>query len=560
MQEIIEGGVQPDNGGGAIVRMRKNDLTDGPLLGALLINVALKAALLYADVVPFNADEAVVALMGRHILQGERPVFFYGQAYLGSLDAWLVAGAFALFGQSVLAIRGVQSVLYLGVILTTYWLGLRIYASRWIAGAAALFLAVPSVLVTLYTTASLGGYGEALLIGNLVLLMALRLAEGKRRGAEWLALGFLSGLGFWGFPLIGVYLLPTVIYVFAARRWRMPDWLLSGLGFAAGASPWLWFTGTHSAATMTELGGAAIAGASASHPVFAIFQHLFNFLLLGLTVIWGMRPPWSAQFLALPLAPFALAINMAVVAFILRVVYPARPPDTVWVKRWLLIGVCLTLVGAFILTPFGADPSGRYFLPLAAPLALLMAEMLSKLRRHLRWAESPVGGWLVNALALGVIAFNAWGTAQSAADFPPGLTTQFDRVAQVDQRELPAVMAFLREHGETRGYTNYWVEFPLAFLSGEELLYAARLPYHLNFNYTTRYNRYLPYSQAADASPKAAYITTLHPQLDERIRTGLHTLGVTFEEEQIGDFHVFYALSRKVIPEELDLGRDCCSQ
>ena len=70
--------------------MRKNDLTDGPLLGALLINVALKAALLYADVVPFNADEAVVALMGRHILQGERPVFFYGQAYLGSLDAWLV--------------------------------------------------------------------------------------------------------------------------------------------------------------------------------------------------------------------------------------------------------------------------------------------------------------------------------------------------------------------------------------------------------------------------------------------------------------------------------------
>src|SRR3972149_4673654 len=86
----------------------------GGLVVALAMAGALKAVLLLTNVVPFNADEAVVALMARHILQGERPVFFYGQAYLGSLDAWLVAGAFALFGQSVLAIRGVPSVLCLG--------------------------------------------------------------------------------------------------------------------------------------------------------------------------------------------------------------------------------------------------------------------------------------------------------------------------------------------------------------------------------------------------------------------------------------------------------------
>jgi hypothetical protein len=38
-------------------------------------------------VLPFNSDEAIVGLMARHMLQGERPLFFYGQAYLGSLDA-----------------------------------------------------------------------------------------------------------------------------------------------------------------------------------------------------------------------------------------------------------------------------------------------------------------------------------------------------------------------------------------------------------------------------------------------------------------------------------------
>jgi hypothetical protein len=37
--------------------------------------------------VPLNSDEAVVGLMARHILDGKRPVFYYGQAYMGSLDA-----------------------------------------------------------------------------------------------------------------------------------------------------------------------------------------------------------------------------------------------------------------------------------------------------------------------------------------------------------------------------------------------------------------------------------------------------------------------------------------
>src|SRR5258706_3024608 len=147
------------------------------LPAVLLLGAALRLGLLAAGVLPFNADEAVVGLMARHILQGERPVFFYGQAYLGSLDAWLVAGSFLLLGQSVWAIRLVQFGLYLGTIATTYLLGWRIYRSQWVAGAAALLLAIPPVLFTLYSTISLGGYGEVLLIGNLCLLLALKLLD-----------------------------------------------------------------------------------------------------------------------------------------------------------------------------------------------------------------------------------------------------------------------------------------------------------------------------------------------------------------------------------------------
>jgi hypothetical protein len=42
--------------------------------------------------------------MGRHILHGEFPIFFYGQKYMGSLEAHLGALGFALGGATPLVL------------------------------------------------------------------------------------------------------------------------------------------------------------------------------------------------------------------------------------------------------------------------------------------------------------------------------------------------------------------------------------------------------------------------------------------------------------------------
>jgi hypothetical protein len=544
------------------------------LPAALLVAAAVRIGLLVAGVVPFNADEAVVGLMARHILRGERPIFFYGQSYLGSLDAWLVAGAFALWAPSVPVIRLVQIGLFLCTMATTYWLGLRIYGSHWIAGAAATLLAIPAVLFTLYGTVSLGGYGEVLLIGNILLLLAVhlldlppveanaassRVAWPALRYAGWLLVGLLAGLGFWSFPLIVVYLIPILVCAAVMLRRQVWALALNGLlfigGFGVGAAPWLWYTVTHGLSTIFETGGQAIVGASSPVLVLAAVAHLFNFLLFGLSVIWGIRPPWSAQFLALALIPYAMAIHIAVMLFAIR---RTGERDRATIGRWLLAGTSACLVVGFVLTPFGADPSGRYFVPLAVPLALFTSEMLHWLRLRRR-RRSPWRKWFGQSLMLAVIAFNWWGNVESAANFPPGLTTQFDAVTQVDQRALSAVIAFLRVHGETRGYTNYWVEYPLAFLSQEELIFVAQLPYHTDFRYTPRDDRYLPYVDLVAASPRAAYITTQFPELDQQLRQGLTALKVAYQESAIGHYHIFYGLSRKVTPSELGFGTACCS-
>ena len=121
----------------------------------------------------FNSDEAIVGLMARHILRGERPRFFYGQAYMGSLDPFLVAGGFRLFGPEIWVIRLVQILLYCGFIYTGWLLGRRLLKDPQAADFAALIMAVPPLVVLTYTSASLGGYGESLLFGNLILLLGM---------------------------------------------------------------------------------------------------------------------------------------------------------------------------------------------------------------------------------------------------------------------------------------------------------------------------------------------------------------------------------------------------
>jgi 4-amino-4-deoxy-L-arabinose transferase-like glycosyltransferase len=540
------------------------------LPAALLAALLVKVGLLLAGAVPFNGDEAIVALMARHILWGERPTFFYGQAYMGSLDAYLIAGLFAVAGPSVWAVRAVQIAVYLGTVATTYWLGRRIYRSEWVAGAAAVFLAIPPVLTTLYTTVTLGSYGEVLLIGNLLLLLALALGEAARRPADpararrmaagGLALGFLGGLGFWCLSLIGVYLLPIAVYLAAVlwnRKARLAGLGLAAMaGFALGASPWLAYTARFGLATVADSVGTSMPVPANYQPVLAVFRHLFYFLLFGVTVVWGLRPPWSAEFLALPLLPFALALQAGIFIFTVRGLRRTQAPEAP--GRALLLGMMATLIGAYLLTPYGEDPSGRYFVPLTIPTALFAAATLHWLRLRRR-RRSPWRKWFAQTLALGLVAFYWLTTVQAAVRNPPGLTTQFSEVVQIDTRALPRLIAFLREHGETRGYANYWVSYPLAFESGEELVFAPLLPYHPDFRYTPRDNRYPAYAEQAEASLRAAYITTKHPALDAHLREAFAALGVDFRETAIGDYHVFYGLSRKVQPAELGLGSECCA-
>jgi 4-amino-4-deoxy-L-arabinose transferase-like glycosyltransferase len=521
------------------------------LISILLGAMALKGLLLALDAVPFNADEAIVALMARHILGGERPWFFYGQAYMGSLDAYLIAGAFSLLGESVLAVRIVQMFLFAATLLTSYVVTRRFTNSPRTALLTVLLLAFPPVLLTLYTTVSLGGYGEALLIGNLLLWLGHRLGrEDQNRRWLWLTWGLMAGFGFWAFGLVLVYAIPVGLYLLVQPLRRSEEQTalpftfyairiaLATLGLAIGSLPWWLGNLDQVDAGVSELLGTAVRSTATAGGFLAnVAARVFNFVVLGLSALFGLRFPWSVHGPPLWLGVPALALYLGGLGFALRRCRESRPD---YVLLW---GICSTLLTGFVLTPFGGDPSGRYFLPLCLPLSIFTANAVVSLQER-------VGRWVWLLLAV-VLAFNLVGTAQAALNNPPGITTQFDPISQVDHRAYDELMAFLRAHGATRGYTNYWVAYPLAFLSKEEIILIPRLPYKADLRYTPRDDRYAPYGKIVEASPTVVYVTSNHPRLDTLLREQFTELGVDFQEKQISTYHVFYDLSRKVTPEEL---------
>ncbi|MDH5506984.1 MAG: glycosyltransferase family 39 protein [Anaerolineae bacterium] len=510
------------------------------LIAALLLAAGIKLWLFLSSAVPFNGDEAVGAVMARHILEGARPVFFYGQAYMGSNYAYLIAAGFALFGQKVGVMRFIEAVLYLIYMLTVWGIGRRFFKDKWVADIAVVLAAVPPLLVTTYTTVYFGTYGETLILGNVILLLGYEVIYGKYRDskAPWLLLGAVSGFAFWNLGMAGVYILPVAAIGLWKLKWK--PWMSYGLcavGFVVGSMPWWLYNFNHEWAAWLALTEASLGPVTTG-------QRIFGLIFFGIPAVLGLRPPWTATYLPWPVVFLWVYLFLGATIYMIK---GEKSGETIMNpgSRGLLMLLTLVFCGFFAFSHYGVDATGRFFLPLYLPVNLFLAAFIAAARR-----QKPAFAMIILAAALGLNGYATW----LASNSEERITTQFDPIAQIDNQHDAALIAFLDEEGELRGYSNYWVSYRLAFLSGERLIFAARIPYRADLSYTTRDDRYPAYTELVEKSGQTAYITTNHPELNGIIAQGLLELDVSFDEIDIGDYHIFYHLDRAVRPTELGLG------
>ncbi|HLX40599.1 MAG TPA: hypothetical protein VKR42_08700, partial [Ktedonobacteraceae bacterium] len=208
-----------------------------PLWLYFLLAIIMRAWLVLHTNGVIDGDEALVGIQAEHILHGEWPIYFYGQPYMGSLEAYLAALLFAIFGASVWTLRAEPTLLSLVVIWLTWKLagilaniaGLPPRMKRLFMTIAVLGAVVPPLYDTVVELRMLGGYIETFVLMLWLLLSVVQLlrrwtARATRRelALRWAGIGFIIGLGFWVDPLIISAIFASVVWItgYCYITWR----------------------------------------------------------------------------------------------------------------------------------------------------------------------------------------------------------------------------------------------------------------------------------------------------------------------------------------------------
>jgi hypothetical protein len=511
------------------------------LLLILALGLGWRVWLLQMEAFRFNSDEAVVGLMALHIAEGQPiPAFYYGQHYLNSNEALLTAGVFVVFGPSLEALRGAQVLLYVLVLLSAYWGALQICQDQRLALLATFLMAVPTMLGTMYTAMSFGGYSTSFIYANLIYGLGWRVTlRGERAGGTWGLLGGVMGLAWWTY---GANAIPIgIIGLIGLRHFRRDLWrqyALAALGFALGSGPWWLYNLQHEWQALDALFGADLQATSRS--TWTLPEKLFAYIFLGLSSLYGWRLPWETSYQTGPLAWLAYGVyGLMFIEWWLQTgrrlrgwVVPARPA-----QGWLVFLALAWVTLLFLPTSF-ADVGGRYFLPIWLPVCLGVVWGAWSFRRWHRLAP---------AVAIALLLAYQGGTALLVARGPVGVDYLVETRLRVPPEDDAALLAFLAERDYHYAYAAYWTGLRLAFLSQEALILDTSLP-HDERGLATGHNRYPPYQQQVAAAERRAWISQNHPRLEACLEAQFSAAGLSYQVAQVGVYRVYYDLSQPLTP------------
>jgi hypothetical protein len=375
-----------------------------------------------------DADEAVVGLLARGISHGTFPVFFPGQGYGGTQEAFLAAPLVAAFGLHAWAIRIVVVALWAASAVLVWRIGLRVLDERRAVLAATLFWIWPAYFDWKSTRAH-GFYGSELFLGLAVLLLVLRLDERVSR-RDLALLGLALGCGLWSSPQVAIVALPALGWLVWRSREALRGWPVVLPAAVAGGLPWLLGNLRHDWYSL--------------HPgrnEGPWTAHVHNLVVSTLPEALGLRLAWSFEWLGTAVIGYAL-YALAVAGFV--VLLARRRP-----RLTPLLLVVLIFPVFYFVSPYTWLQSEPRYLTLVMPLfALLTASALTTAAR--------AAAVFACVLALTVAGFVELDRHDVAAFRTEGVAVP---------QSLAPVLDTLRAHHLGYAYASYWIAWRLTFES-----------------------------------------------------------------------------------------------
>ena len=471
----------------------------GWLLAFVTAGALVRIVLLRAPEIWY--DEATTGLMGLAVLRGDFPLYFYGQPFMGALDAYLAAPLYLTLGVSVRVLKVLPLVLVLVWMALTVRLAWEGFGRRAATFTAAL-LALPPDFLLSWSVEARTHYQMSVVLGTLALLLALRISASPRRAvlAGFGVLGGVLGLAFWTHFLSLVFW-PPVALLLCRRRLRrlIPGLAIAAGGFTLGSLPH-WVYGLQH--------GTALPPPGSWIGLAQIFDNLGLAARVSWPVIAGvpesLRERWPGVFLAAALAvSYALAVALAA-----RAARRAGPRAR---SVGLTLGALVVVnVSVAVATQYGQrldDPDQRYLLPVYTALPVLLGGGL---------AELPLAAGA--ALAVGLLVVQG---AACATETLQGLAPAAVARVEAERRAQLEAIALMEKQGPARLYSDDPGMRILTFLSRERVIVSD--PYEEN---------YPPYARLVDGAETVGWwLRGRGPGLGE----SLTALGAQFETRHIGD-------------------------
>lgn len=456
------------------------------IVGALLlVGVAVRLYGVWCFRHNLNLDAGVVALMARHIALGKAyPVFFYGQAHMGTFEVMLGGLACRLFGISGFAVG-------LGTLFASFWLMPLVYVwARDAAGRLAGYVALAFVVIGPggffhYSASPRCAYATGLTLSAFILWYATRMAiqwdrKQRQRGLDFFLLGIGAGLAWWNSQLTTAAILSAALILLLSFRLSILSWrLLPGLaGFFAGSTPFWIYNVAHGWPSFAFAG--TFGRVRLTDGLKWFFTDRFTSLMLPYS-----GPGW---FRTLALIIYVSIASGALI--LLFGAYRSRRRALFFSLLGILIFTILFSV-LYASSHFAAVATPRYFLPMVAPLAVLLGVVSA----HLRKWGAPIAIACLPAFFLVVLQ---WPVLSWAASFEKDQAKQMEGIEALGD-------ALERE--------------------GLDIIYSANTARSWNFALEERFvfvdymnDFYRPHAQRAEIGPQPAVLNN-YGTLDAFLRT-----------------------------------------
>ena len=485
-----------------VLTARKFSRETAAFLLVLLLAIVLRLPFLAAPSGLMNSDDAVPALMGKHIAEGKTPpLCFYGQLRMGSLSSHYYALAFKGFGYSMFVLKWATLLIFLGFMVVQFVFLKEVFSFS-LALAVSFFYSLPISPLVQAGLDNTSAYPLVLLLGSLLLYLSYLI---KARSREDLvpALGLTIGVAFWSHQVTMAFIMTSLFMLVVRFGWQFRKYAILAYWTLLGFLPQL----------LVE---------------FFFGFGLIPFLTHGERAISWRKAEAAWNFTADLLSPgnpkAGLAFGLLALAGFVSLIV------TVWKKKEARPQIVFVLCPSifyllYVLSDFGTRGAIRYHYPLYVVLPVLLLAVFQVTRPWLR-------SILSFALLLGLFFL-----------FNLGPSLQMVRSTKDGHLRITRLVAAMEETGSRYWMAEYWAAYLLTAVSAERLIVDAY-----------SFNRYPAYSLAYwNDTDKDNYVFLFRNLPVERRHSAcftrwIETLGIRHKLRNVETARLVYDLEPRVIP------------